>query len=69
MGDSVHRLVHPWPEYDEEVDPNECETAMLFHLVSMANPETTRQHIADKLNAQFGNNRTAEQIQEILWFS
>lgn len=66
-GDSVHRLVHPWPDYDEDADPSEDETAMLFRLEHMANPETTCQDIADKLNAKFGRNRTADEVQKKLW--
>lgn len=61
------RLVHPWPPYDVDDAPEENETMMLYHLESMANPETTCQQIADELNATFGNGRTAEEVQDKLW--
>jgi hypothetical protein len=66
-GGCVSRLVHPWPPYDVDAAPEENETMMLFHLESMANPETTCQQIADTLNGTFGNNRSADEVQEKLW--
>lgn len=56
-----------WPEYDLATDPEANETMYLYYLEALANEETTCQHIADQLNARFGNNRTKDDVLSRLW--